>query len=152
MSSNRKFHYSLAPVLLTRQWNLDALLSDLNRIASELSAKKNALSALQRDMEIACNEWKTHSDDMHGVTVDRYRVLMRYLGDLAGQCLAKEKEIDALEEERNQMIDRVATAKRAVEAIEQHRDDMRSEFMKEKMSGDFRDIDDQWSTLRALLR
>lgn len=149
MSRNGRFQYALNPVLLTRQWTLDALLLDLDRINGDLAACQKTLVKLRRDRQTAGSEWRRQVGAAHGLTVARFALVTQYLGELARQCLIEEKTVGELEQERVHLIDRVAAAKRAVEAVERHRDDERAQFQRAQMSGEFKHADDQWSTLQA---
>jgi hypothetical protein len=149
MSSQSRFRYALQPVLLTRQWALDALLLDLNRINDDLRNCRQAFDSLQQEIGSVSLAWQAETGQASGLTVDRFALVTRYMADLAQQKREQESLLAELEHERNLMIERVAKAKRAVEAAERHRDLMRVKFTRQQMSAQFKDADDQWSNAQT---
>jgi chromosome segregation ATPase len=149
MSGNAKFRYALEPVLLTRQWDLDALLLDLNRVNSSLLKLKDELDKLDHDIRSAAHDWKQQSAASGHISVGGFTVMTHYMQDLAKQRVFKEQAIANIERERDALIDRVVTAQRGVDAVEQHRDEMKAEFVKLKLSNEFKFADDHWSTLQV---
>lgn len=147
MNRNGRFRYPLEPVLLTRQWDLDALLLELNQANEALSKLKNELTAVQGNIDSCTSEWKKREGT--ALTVDNFAVLTNYLQDLAKQRLCVEQKIAQQELERDALIERVVAAQRSVEAVEQHRDDMKAEFVRLRLSQDFKFADDHWSTLQT---
>ncbi len=149
MSNKRRFEYSLQPVLLTRKWDHDALLSELNEVNSLLAEKNSTLADIKKSSDLAAEDWSRLSNASHHLNVDSFTVLTRYIHDLASQRLAQELEIAAVEERRDLLISRVVASQRGVESVEQHRDQMKEDFVKLRLSGDFKEADDHWSTLQA---
>ncbi|HEX7636731.1 MAG TPA: hypothetical protein VF427_15830 [Noviherbaspirillum sp.] len=147
MSRNGRFRYPLEPVLLTRQWDLDALLLELNQANEALSKLRNECAAVQDKIDSCTGEWKNRADT--ALTVDSFAVLTNYLQDLAKQRLRVEQEIAQQEQERDALIERVVAARRGVDAVEQHRDEMKAEFVRQRLSQDFKLADDHWSTLQT---
>lgn len=148
MSGKRKFSYALKPVLLKRQWDLDALLLDLNQFNGALAKLKEEIMKIEDDARAVSEDWKRASSS-GTIDISRFSMVTQYLQELAAQCLAKEKEIAEQERQRDALIDRVVAAQRAVEAVELHRDEMKAEFIKLRLSEDFKSADDHWSTLQA---
>jgi len=148
VSGKGRFRYALEPVLLKRQWDLDALLLDLGHVNSVLSKLKGELKELIDAARDASENWKQQSASGL-IDVSRFSLLTQYMQDLAVQCAAREKEIAAKEHERGALIDRVIAAQRGVDAVETHRDEMKAKFIKLRLNEDFKSADDHWSTLEA---
>ena len=149
MTRNARFRYALEPVLLTRQWDLDALLLELNRANEAVLALKDELAGMQGNIDAAANEWKKRASGT--LTIDGFTVLTNYMQDLAKRRLLQEQAIARQERDRDALIDRVVAAQRGVEAVEQHRDEMKAEFVKLRLTDDFKFADDHWSTLQTRL-
>ena len=149
MSRNARFRYALEPVLLTRQWDLDSLRMELNRVNNDLSMRNEELALVLGDIETTANEWREQSRGAQRLGIDKFIVVTHYMSDLARQRLAKENLISELEEERDLLMERVAASQRGVEAVEDHRDKMKTAFVQLRASGDFKIADDQWSTLQV---
>ena len=149
MSRKGKFQYALEPVLLTRQWDLDALLLDLGRINESLAALRQELSALQEEINKTAAEWKQASQASAGLNVGSFAVVTRYMNDLAYRRSLKEQAIAAEEAARDELIDRVVAAQRGVEVVEQHRDEVKADFNTLRLSEEFKFADDHWSTLQG---
>ncbi len=144
-----RFKYALQPVLLLRQWDLDALKLELATINDTLKRLQQERDKLQLDMDVAKNEWKRQSAFSDNFRVDRFTVVMRYLDDLGRQLALKIAELAQCDAERDKVIDQIARAQRGLEAIEQHRDDMSKEHAKQLAGVEFKSADDHWSTLQT---
>ena len=149
MSSNSRFRYALQPVLLTRQWELDALLQDLADINNRLAGCRQAVAQLTQQMQDVSSAWQAENAQGASLTPDRFALVTRYLGDLAAQRQQREQQLTAIEQQREEMIDRVAKARRALDAAEEHRDAELVKFNREQASGQFKDADDQWSNAQT---
>jgi flagellar biosynthesis chaperone FliJ len=149
MSRNTRFRYPLEPVLLSRQWDHDALLLDLNKANQLLTVLQDELAALIDEAKQVATEWNRQSGLAQHISVDRFTIVSHYMQDLAKRRSEKEKEIQAQEQERDLLIDRAISSRQGLDAVEQHRDKMQTEFIKIQISGDLKLADDQWSTLQA---
>lgn len=149
MSQGARFRYPLNPVLLTRQWELDALLVELGEQNAALARQESVLGHLQQQLGAASADFKALSDSAASLPVQRFAILSRYMGDLAQQIRHEQAELARLGEVRDELAARVLSSQRGVEAIEQHRDEMESKFNQQRLSGEFKIADDQWSTLQA---
>lgn len=148
MSSSGRFRYALEPVLLRRQWDLDALLLDLSQVNTALSRRQDALEKLNEDGRQAAEDWKRQSASGL-IDVGCFARVTHYMQDLAARRAATENEIVEIERQRDALIDHVVEAQRGVEAVELHRDEMKAEFIKQRQSHDFKFADDHWSTLQT---
>lgn len=149
MSGKLRFRYALQPVLLTRQWNLDSLLVELGEQNAALAAQ----AMLEADVEAlavaADAEWHARNAGGQMQSVDQFMRASRYKDDLARQARELAARSAELAAERDALIERVVAARRAVDAAEQHRDEMRLRFVQQRLSGDFKVADDQWNTLQS---
>jgi flagellar export protein FliJ len=144
MSRGRRFEYALQPVLLTRQWELDSLLQDLNQINGRLQTVQAEIARLGQEMQSVSVAWQAESQQGVNLAMDRYGLVTRYLAQLSTRRAAQEAEQAEIMQEREAMVTRVGKAKRAVEASEQHRENERMKFEREQMSAEFKQADDQW--------
>jgi hypothetical protein len=149
MKRNARFHYVLEPVLLTRQWSLDALQLKLERVNHALTVCQEQLTTLQEDIVLAANEWKVRAEITHHLRVDQFAVMTRYMHDLAIQRLSKEQALAELGHARDILIDQVVAAQCAVDMVEDHRDRMKAQFIKLRSNEACKNADDQWSILQA---
>ncbi|HZV66979.1 MAG TPA: hypothetical protein VFG03_18940 [Telluria sp.] len=144
-----RFRYALEPILLTRRWELDALMLELGDSNSALARQQNALDELDERIAIAQADWLGGHGAAGALTVERFARYSRYLDDLARLRGEAQVRVETLAAERDALVERVVAAKRGVEAVEQHRDDMKAKFVQMRASGDFKLADDQWNTLVA---
>jgi uncharacterized protein Yka (UPF0111/DUF47 family) len=84
-----------------------------------------------------------------GLDVDRYARMTRYLAALASQKTQAASARARAEQERNDVLDRVHEAQRAVDRFEHHKDDMRRRFRQEVAAQSFKETDEAWTTLQA---
>lgn len=145
-----RFRYALEPIALQRQWALDALLRELSDCNAVLAQRQSECDAVLAQVALAGHEWRALGGAGVPVGVERFALLSRYLADRRRQARTMEEAIAMLKRERDQMIDKIANARRAVDAVEEHRDDMRREFIKGRLSGEFKDADDQWNVLQIV--
>jgi flagellar export protein FliJ len=148
MSRGRRFEYALQPVLLTRQWELDGLLQDLNQINVELQKAEHEIARLSEEMQGVSQAWQAETSQGANLTTDRYALVTRYLAQLAVRRGEREAALKKILQERQTMVTKVTKAKREVEATEQHRDTERLKFEREKISAEFKDADDQWVSIQ----
>lgn len=147
MSGNKRFQYSLQPVLLKRQWDHDALLAELQEINSELAISHRKLHSIQSNFESASSNWNQQSSGY--LAVGSFIVLTRYMQDLSSQKFAVENDIKSQETQRDLLIERIVISQKEVDAVEDHRDEMLINFKKLRSSEEFKNADDHWSTLQA---
>lgn len=145
-----RFRYALEPIALQRQWALDALLRELSDCNAELGQRLEARAAEQERIDQAGREWKQLGRDGQGVQVERYALLSRYLADRRGVAAQLQQALQAVQRRRDELIASVAEAQRALEAVDEHREDMRKLFVRTRVSGEFKDADDQWNVLQTV--
>ena len=144
-----RFRYALEPVALQRQWTLDALLRDLSDCNAELARRRAACDVVLEQLAQAGREWKALGAHGQAVQVDRFALLSRYMADRRRQVLEMEQLIAASQQQRQTLIAQVAQGQRAVDAVEEHRGQMRKQFIRDRLSGDFKIADDQWSVMQT---
>ena len=149
MSRGARFRYPLEPILLTRRWELDGLLAELAEHNAALAAQAGRVGQLQGELDAAAAEIKSVAASQDGLPVQRFLILSRYVGDVAQRLRGEQLELERLAGLRDAMAERVMAGRRALEAVEKHRDEMKDKFVQQRLSGDFKVADDQWSTLQA---
>lgn len=149
MSRNLRFRYALEPVLLTRQWDLDALMLSLGEQNAAITAQAALEAGIEERIAAASLAWDASMTGGLMQSVDQFALVTRYMGDLTRQARELAEHMAELVQHRDALIDEVVMAKRGVEAAEQHRDEMRALFVQQRLSGDFKIADDQWNTLQS---
>lgn len=145
-----RFRYALEPIALQRQWALDALLRELSDCNAELTQRLEECAAEQARIAQAGQQWKQLGRDGQGVQVERFALLSRYLADRRGVLAQLEQALQATQQRRDALISSVAEAQRALEAVDEHREQMRKTFVRARVSGEFKDADDQWNVLQTV--
>jgi hypothetical protein len=149
MSRNARFRYPLEPILLTRQWELDGLLVELGEHNAAVAGQAARVGGLQADLAAAGAEFGALAGSGVSLSVQRFLIVSRYVGDVTLRLRAEQAELERLEALRDALAERVVASQRGVEAVEKHRDEMKDKFVQQRLSGDFKVADDQWSTLQA---
>jgi flagellar biosynthesis chaperone FliJ len=144
-----RFRYPLAPILLTRQWELDALLLELAEHNAAVAQQQGRLAHIEGQLAAAGADFRALTQCDTGLPVQRFTILSRYIGDVSLQIRHEQGELERLGALRDALAERVVAAQRGVEAVEKHRDEMETKFIQQRLSGDFKIADDQWSTLQA---
>ncbi|SFV16647.1 hypothetical protein [Pseudoduganella namucuonensis] len=147
--SGGRFRYALQPVLLTRQWELDGLLVELGEANQALAQQRRELEGLRAASAAAELEWLRTGQGQQVLSVDRFTLMARYIADCRAKQGAMEVVVAQAERARDELIERITAARRALDAVEEHRDDMRGRFVRQRQSGDFKSADDQWGVMRA---
>lgn len=149
MSRGARFRYALEPVLLTRTWQLDALMLELAEQNGAIAAQALAQADVRRRIDQAAEAWNHEKASGRAQSVSQFVLASRYMGELARQAREAVAQMAMLAAQRDETIERVVAAKRGVEAVEAHRDEMRARFMQQRSSADFKLADDQWNTLQS---
>ncbi len=149
MAGPRGFRYALEPVLLTRQWALDALLRELADCNALLAQRRAAHAAVQAQLAQASADWQRLGADGAPVSVDRYALLSRYLAERAGQGRALALAVAEQEQARDGLIAQVAAARRGVDAVQRDRERRCAQFVRAGQSAACKVADDQWNGMQA---
>jgi hypothetical protein len=147
--SRARFRYALEPVLLTRQWALDALLRTLGEHNAAMAEQAALQAGTEADYAAATAQWLAMAGAGQAQSVQTFAISGRYLADLARQLREQGAHLAQLSAARDEVIAQVVSAQRAVEAAEQHRDHMQAQFIRKRLSADFKLADDQWNTLQT---
>jgi hypothetical protein len=140
-----RFRYAFEPVLLTRRWALDALLRTLAEHDAQIRTLAIAAAALQARYAQAAIVWNGGTGEVDAQPVQRFAMNVCYLVDLARQLREHAECMTALNVARDEVISSVVQARRALDAAEQHRAQMKGQFVQLRMSADFKLADDQWN-------
>ncbi|NRR31460.1 hypothetical protein HSX11_14880 [Oxalobacteraceae bacterium] len=149
MSGQARFRYALEPILLTRQWALDALLLELGEANAQLAECRANCAAAREQLDQAAVQWRALGAGAQALSVDQFMRLARYMDERGAHLRALEQAQALKEQERDALIDQVAAAQRGIDAVERHRKRMQAQFVKARTSGDFKIADDQWGMLQA---
>lgn len=144
-----RFRYGLAPLLLTRQWDLDALLVELGEHNAALARQQQDIAQLRAGAAALAAEWNGMNGAGKALSVERFARMTHFLSDLSRRTRDGEAALEDMVLARDELATRVVGAQRALEAVQEHRDEMKSKFVQLRLSGDFKIADDQWNTLQA---
>ncbi len=147
MSRAARFDYPLQPVLLTRQWELDALMQDLVTKLAQLQEAEQAAQKVQQEMQAVNTAAQLEAGQ--SLQPDRLARVNRYLMQLGNLLQTQQKQVQSLRTEHEKLQEQVALARRALDASEQHRDEEQAKFRREQQSAQFRDQDDGWNSRRT---
>ena len=145
--SRARFRYGLQPLLLTRAWALDALRRDLADCNARVAQCRQRTDDLGRQVLAVDADWRTAVAG--GLAVDQFMAYLRYRTHLA-EALAQEETL--LNDElaaRVALIERFAGAMQALEAVEEHRDNEKAQFLRECAGNELKAADDHWGILQG---
>ncbi len=145
MTRKPKFTYPLEPILLNRQWDLDALLTELGDVNAALLRVKAEIESIQADIDQIASDWEKQTRNTAPMPIERYDVITRYLSHLGRQRTLKERASLELDRARGQLIDRVLEARHKLDAIAQHHDEAQAAFVKHGLQLEYKDADEQWA-------
>lgn len=146
---SQRFTYALQPVLATRQWELDAAMQDLAQINQAIAQGQQTLSQLQQEQTSVSQAWQAEAAQAEGLRRDRFELVTRYMGELTLQCQQQQTKLNEYQAQRNELIERVDKAKRALDAVEKHRTLTRAKFARQQLNAEGKIADDQWSMLNG---
>jgi flagellar export protein FliJ len=149
MMAGTHFRFPLQPVLLLRQWDRDALLADLSRINASIFTLRAELASLAGEAGDTAHAWTRRaraSSDFHAGDL---AVVTTYLRDKSQQSAVRQSTLDALDRDAAAVVEKVAAASKALQAVERHRDRLRKDFDQARASTDYKLADEQWSARLA---
>ncbi|HEX7650897.1 MAG TPA: flagellar FliJ family protein [Noviherbaspirillum sp.] len=143
-----RFRYVLEPVLLTRQWQRDALLAELGNANAEVAEQSRILAATENEINATIFDWKKGVSTSEGMTTARLHIANVYLRDLASRREEQRRKLVACEKKRDALADRVSRSHKELEAVESHKEKVRAEYRKMEMAAAIKESDDHWSMLQ----
>lgn len=149
MGNNRRFQYALQPMLLTRQWELDRLRSELGEVNTAWDAQDASVKALLQRQQTSMLDWSGLEGAAGPLSVDRFVMLARHIDDCGLQARRAQEVLDVLTQRRDELTDHLHLAQRALDAVQEHREKMQLRFLQEGISIDFKASDDQWGMSRV---
>lgn len=147
--SSMRFRYALEPVLLTRQWDLDALMQNLGEQNGAIAAFALTQAATLASIADAGAAWQAKTASGQFQSVDQFVLATTFMADLSCQAREHAAHMAELVARRDELAESVVCAQRGVEAAEEHRDEMQAAFIRQRLSGEFKIADDQWNTLQS---
>lgn len=149
MGNNRRFQYALQPMLLTRQWELDRLRSELGEVNTAWAAQDASVKALLQRQQTSMLDWSGLEGAAGPLSVDRFVMLARHIDDCGLQARRAQEVLDVLTQRRDELTDHLHLAQRALDAVQEHREKMQLRFLQDGISLDFKAVDDQWGMSRV---
>jgi flagellar biosynthesis chaperone FliJ len=145
----KRFRYQLETVLKMRQWELQSAQSALGEINSRQLRQQQQVEALEAREGAALAQWSALLAPGATLAVTEIARGAGYHAAMARQLETARDEAAQLDAERDAAVATLACCRRAVDGFEEHRDDMRADFMRARASADVKQADDQWNTLSA---
>ncbi|SDF63971.1 hypothetical protein SAMN05428966_11867 [Massilia sp. PDC64] len=147
--SGRRFRYALEPLRLTRSWAVDELLAELAGYNERVAAQRAALDGLRAQLAQVRSDWLAGQTGGAPLRLERIALLARYLQDGGRREAEMAGSLAALETERDAVVARVAAARRALDAVEEHRGEARLAFLRARAKTDLDGADEHWSVLHG---
>lgn len=144
-----RFRYALQPVALQRQWAVDDLQRELAEGNAALAQRRAASEALRGQVDQGELQWRGLGHGAQMVSVDQFALVSRYLADRQARLLAAQRELEQQQRECERLMEELVAAQRRLDAVEEHKARMRTQFVKLRLSGEFKVADDQWNVLQA---
>ena len=136
-------------MLLTRQWELDRLRSELGEVNTAWDAQDASVKALLQRQQTSMLDWSGLEGAAGPLSVDRFVMLARHIDDCGLQARRAQEVLDVLTQRRDEQTDHLHLAQRALDAVQEHREKMQLRFLQEGISIDFKASDDQWGMSRV---
>lgn len=146
MKGARGFRYSLEPVRAMRSWAVDACRAELAELGASMSALERRLHQLALLQQSAAAQ--SRSAGQQPVGIDLFLRLQAYGADLERQARSQKEALARLEEERESAVARLNKAQRALEAVDEHRDNALARHGRDAASREYAVADDQWNCLQ----
>jgi len=143
------FRYVLEPLRLTRSWALDAALAELAALNGHIAEQRAAHDEVLRQMAHARAGWLAAQADGAALALGPMALLGRYLQDGARRRLELERRLAALDGEREVLALQASNARRALDAVEEHRDGARRAYRRVRADADLKTADDHWNLLHG---
>ncbi len=144
-----RFRYALQAVLLTREWEVDRLRSEMASHAGVLAQAEQAVAAARAELAEAGAQWLAASAAGQVLGIDRLVRLARYAADRRTHVVTRLEELEQVEHVRDELVRQLAAAQRAAEGMREHRARERDAYWRAKMSGECRAADEMWLAARA---
>jgi len=144
-----RFRYALQPVALQRQWAVDELQRELAEGNAALAQRRAASEALRGQVAQGELQWRGLGNGAQMVSVDQFALVSRYLADRQTRLLVAQRELEQQEHECERLMEELVAAQRRLDAVQEHKERMRTQFVKLRLSGEFKVADDQWNVLQV---
>jgi flagellar biosynthesis chaperone FliJ len=146
---SKAFRYALEPLRLTRSWTVDELLAELASCNNHVAQQRGALDMLQAELAQLRSDWLAGQATGAPLALGRMALLSRYLQDGTHRQADMQRRLDLLEAERSEKAQQVVTARRALDAVEKHRDGEQLAFRRARANADLGTADDHWNVLHG---
>lgn len=144
-----RFSYALEPVALQRQWAVDDVQRELAAANAAQTQARAAYDALHAQVAQGELQWRTLGDGARVVSVDQFALVSRYLADRRARLMTARRELEQQQQECERLVEQLVAAQRRLDAVQEHKARMRTEFVKLRLSGEFKVADEQWNVLQA---
>lgn len=147
--SGARFRYALQPVALQRQWAVDDLQREMAACNAALAQARAACEDLQEQVAQASLQWRALGHGMQTVSVEQFALLSRFLAERGARLLAAQREVEQQQQACAQVMEQLVAAQRRLDAVQEHKARMRTQFAKVRLNGELKVADEQWNVLQA---
>lgn len=140
-----RYRYPLEALRLTRQWALDDALAALGEHLARLAARRRDLDALLGQLAQVRADWLAAQAGGAALALGQLDLLARFLADGTRRRLDIEQELAALEAERAAAAARADAARRALDAVEEHREGQQRAYRRACADAELKAADDGWN-------
>lgn len=138
----RRFDYALDPLLRMRQWQLEALRTQLGRL-------QNRIAALQQELDRAHGELRAQGALAAQLLLQRcdpaqHVRSLYWLQQQRVRIAALDREMACLHTERSQLVTRCQAQQQGIDAIEAHRDEAVADFARAEAAVQATAADRDW--------
>jgi uncharacterized protein YdiU (UPF0061 family) len=135
----RRFEYGFEPLLRQRQWQLEALHARLGALVGEIDAASATLARSRERYQVECERAAARQID------PRLRLdVARWLARLRSQIADRERSLAELRDRRTELARACLAQQDKVEAIERHRAECLTDFVRDEEGRVARDADRDW--------
>lgn len=138
----RGFSYPLVPVLQRCQWQLDILLGKVAAKQKQLEDTKSELA--QREAEYGVVVEAARQRQAKVVDPAATRNVLVFLEKLKAGIVARQKQINVMEDELSALRQEVLEAQRKLELTKAHREKMQQEYVVEEQNRQAAESDKDW--------
>lgn len=144
-----RFRYALEPIVLQRQWAVEAVQRELADGNAVLAERRRASDLLLKQVRQAELQWQVLGAGQRALSVDQFVLAARYLADRRGSLQQAEQAVAQQQEQCDLLVEQLVAAQRQLDAVEEHKERMWAQFVRKRLSGEFKVADDQWNVLQA---
>jgi hypothetical protein len=142
--NDRRFRYSLRPLLLVKQWERDAAALSLADANAKVVEAGRTVRGIEASLDAAQASRRAILSGRAAISVEILTMAARHAAELAHARAAQAERVVSLETARDELALEAVQAERKVGALDRHRAQAYAAFRREAARTDYRAADDQW--------